>query len=159
MEYVGGECFSCSGIEEITLPSTLKEIGKKAFENCDSLKTVWVEDDFALDLANVVRSSVKILSRLARVGDQLLLDIRKIKQVIMPDGAGEVGDHWFWGSQIGSITVPASVKKFGTGAFDGCWNLKSVIFAPESRLEKIGSECFHQAGIERIAIPKNVEEI
>ena len=79
VECIGEYCFCDSGIEEVSLSNTLKEIGKEAFKGCENLKIVWVGDDFALDLANVVRGSVKILSRLARVGSQLLLDIRKIK--------------------------------------------------------------------------------
>lgn len=31
VEYLGNECFKNSGIEEITLPNTLKEISKNAF--------------------------------------------------------------------------------------------------------------------------------
>ena len=37
--------------------------------------------------------------------------------------------------------------------------MKSVIFAPESRLEKIGCKCFCNDKISRIIIPRNVTEI
>ena len=49
--------------------------------------------------------------------------------------------------------------EIGTDVFCDCKNLKCVTFAPGSRLEKIQFRCFYDTGIERIVIPKGVEEI
>ena len=35
--------FQNTGIEEVTLPSTLRKIGKLTFNRCSSLKTVYVK--------------------------------------------------------------------------------------------------------------------
>ena len=82
-----------------------------------------------------------------------------MRNLIIPEGTEKIGNHWFWGSMIESVMVPASVREIGTDAFYGCVDLKCVNFAPESRLEKVESTCFCNSGIERIAIPKGVEEI
>ena len=37
VEYIGKKCFADSKVEEITLPSTLKEIGEDAFTCCRKL--------------------------------------------------------------------------------------------------------------------------
>lgn len=55
-----------------------------------------------------------------------------------------------------SVVIPASVKEIGMNAFSNCKNLKSVTFAPGSRLEKITAGCFYQTSIEKIVIPKGV---
>ena len=54
MEYIGEWCFEDSEIEEIALPRTLKEISEHAFNNCNSLKTVYVEEGYTLDIKNYV---------------------------------------------------------------------------------------------------------
>ena len=60
VEYIGKECFSSIEIEEITLPSTLKEIGEGAFYNCNSLRTVWVEEGCTLYIKKYVRRNVNV---------------------------------------------------------------------------------------------------
>ena len=57
------------------------------------------------------------------------------------------------------MTIPASVECIDGRAFRGCKRLRHVTFAPGSRLEKIGAECFQNTGIERITIPKGVTKI
>lgn len=59
VEYLEDECFSMSWLKEITLPSTLKEIGKNALK-CDTLKKVWVEPGCALKVKKYVKLSVKV---------------------------------------------------------------------------------------------------
>ena len=66
---MGKECFSYSGVEEIILPSALKEIDEKSFGDCDNLKIVWVEDGFALAPSAFLSSHTAILDRKTRVGE------------------------------------------------------------------------------------------
>lgn len=54
VERIGNECFRHSGIEEITFPSALREIGANAFDDCKNLKTVWVGQRCALRVENYV---------------------------------------------------------------------------------------------------------
>ena len=49
----------------------------------------------------------------AMVGNKFLRDIRRQKSVIIPDGVQEIGDHWFKGTAIESVTIPESVVAFG----------------------------------------------
>lgn len=47
VEYIGELCFANSGIGEISLPSTLKEISEDAFRFCSRLKVVRAEEGCA----------------------------------------------------------------------------------------------------------------
>ena len=58
MEYIGKYCFYFSGIEEITLPSTLKEISKGAFDCC-GLRTVLVEEGCTFDVRKYMGDNVE----------------------------------------------------------------------------------------------------
>ena len=57
------------------------------------------------------------------------------------------------------MEIPASVKEIGVDTFYGCSSLKSVVFAEDSKLEKIGSGCFCETRLEKISVPKSVGEI
>ena len=60
VEYIGAKCFNDSGIEKITLPSTLREIGENVFNTCPNLKTIWVEKGCTLDIKAFVDENVKV---------------------------------------------------------------------------------------------------
>ena len=49
--------FQYCDFEEITLPSTLKEIGEKTFSRCDDLKTIRVKSGCAADLSQLEKPS------------------------------------------------------------------------------------------------------
>ena len=53
MEEIGECCFYGSGLEEITLPKALKNIGNLAFTDCKDLKTIYVENGCEADLSDL----------------------------------------------------------------------------------------------------------
>ena len=44
------------------------------------------------------------------VGSVRVWDLRKCKHVVIPEGAERIGNHWFYGCDIKSVRIPASVK-------------------------------------------------
>ena len=54
------------------------------------------------------------------IGNVNVWNLRLCKELVIPDGIEKIGDHWFWGSRIKSVVVPASVKEIGVGAFCNC---------------------------------------
>lgn len=153
--------FQESGLEEITLPSTLKKTGSGGFFHCNNLKMIYVEDGCEVDLHNFwAPHSAKVCPPPETIiGGVRVWDLRKLKDVIIPNGTERIGNHWFWGADIEKITIPASVLEIGTDAFCECKKLREVIFEEGSRLEKIGQSCFYSARIRKIVIPRGVEEI
>ena len=62
LQEIGCYCFSSSGLEEITLPSALKEIGILAFKTCFDLKTIYVKGGCQVDLSGLgVPDSIRIV--------------------------------------------------------------------------------------------------
>ena len=54
------------------------------------------------------------------VGDRLLWDLRRLKDLVIPDGAQEIGEEWFMNSGVESVVVPASVEEIWAYAFYSC---------------------------------------
>ena len=140
------------------LPRTLKKIGHGVFSGCEGIKEICAEEgcEASLSLAGMPDSVGVHLPLETMVGGAKLRDLRSCKQVVIPEGVERIWNQWFWGSDIESVEVPASVKEIGADAFYDCRKLKSVTFAPKGGLERIVAGCFHRAGIETIAIPKGV---
>jgi len=72
----------------------------------------------------------------------------------------EIGEGAFCFTALKSITIPASVKTIGIGAFFKCEALTTVNFAAGSKLETISGWAFEDcAALTAIAIPAGVTEI
>ena len=62
LEKIGKFCFLGSGIEEATISKTLKTIGIDAFDRCDSLRFVHVEDGCECSLSGAgIHASVRVV--------------------------------------------------------------------------------------------------
>lgn len=70
LEVLGTENYRCyhgvfqeSGVQEIVLPSTLREIGGNTFRDCESLRTVYAADEQLVYLSHAgLSDSVRVIS-------------------------------------------------------------------------------------------------
>ena len=99
------------------------------------------------------------------IEDNAFIDLGRtnsIKTIILPEGLLKIGKHALQGSFLESIHIPASVQEIGELAFaprDGITNLKTVTFAENSMLVRIGNEAFSGCKyLEEIDIPDSVTE-
>ena len=93
------------------------------------------------------------------VGDVLLWDLRRQKNLVIPDSAQRIEKQWFKNCEIESVTIPASVTVIEEEAFCDCKQLKRVTFAEDSPLKKIAKFCFGQSGLGEITIPDRITAI
>ena len=70
-----------------------------------------------------MEDSVKILSmNQTFVGDRLLFELRRLKNIVIPQGVQKIG------AEIENINIPKSVESIEKEAFCECENLRCVIF-------------------------------
>lgn len=79
--------------------------------------------------------------------------------LMIRSGTEEITHNQFAGCALESVLIPASVKRIGAGAFEGCAGLRSVRFAPNSALRSIGPRAFAGTQIREFFCPAGVEEI
>lgn len=158
---IEGHAFSGCELEEITFPVTLKEIVWNSFYECKNLKAIYVENNSEVNVAEASISSSVIVGPPpgTLVRGINVWNLREQKNIVFPEGIERIGNHWFWGASIESVTIPASVREIGADAFCYCKKLKSVAFAEGSRLEKLGAYCFSLSALEKIFIPRGVKEL
>lgn len=109
----------CHRLKTVNLPSTLKEIGPYAFENCPSLESITIPDGV-----------VKIGSW--AFGNTRLTSVR------LPDALKEIGEYAFNGTLLAKIEIPASVTTLGNRVFANCKQLRTLTI-PETVTQTEGS--------------------
>ena len=87
-------------------------------------------------------------SSLKRVGEDAFNNCSDLKNISLPEGLESLGKGCFAYSGLEEIIIPSSVTAIEHGAFSNCGGLKKVTFHEDSRLQRIGSLCFCDCGLE-----------
>ena len=129
----------CGKMTEIEIPTTITEIGYKAFCNCDSLESITIPfvgsgncrgtSWLAPNIWESVKNMFSVI--LGRYGAAQFVN----DQIYIPDSlknvtilGGTVAVHAFYGlSGIENVTMQNGVTSIGAGAFFGCTDLKSIV--------------------------------
>ncbi len=111
-------------VETVTLPRTLKEIGKGAFSGCKALKEVVVSETATNSKVSAVRYGKiqRVATRAAgdgmRIGERAFADCPVLASVTIPSTATTIGDNVFNNCEsLKNVTCEAvncpTVKTFG----------------------------------------------
>lgn len=141
------------GINSITLPEGLLEIGAYAFHGCHNL--------YAVDLPNTLQiigeaaffecwslTEIYIPYGVKEIGKGAFSYCLNLRDLQMEDnlehmglGVVNIGAYAFAGAPISSVDFPNTVKTIGESAFAGCESMLSITL-PDS-LERLGTEAFY----------------
>ena len=112
----------------------------------------------------LIISGYEILGRFLLSGQK-----NKVTSIILKEGIKKIGTYDYDDkyrsslryANIKSIHIPSTVEEIGSGAFDNssAKSLKTITFAENSQLVKIGGNAFQGAIIENIKLPNSVENI
>lgn len=109
---------SCKNLRSITLPGSVKEIGKGAFKGCRSLETVIIADGLEM------------------IGEEAFKECKNLLGIIIPNSVKIIGKEAFWDCiKLESAVLPDAVESgvtegsygFGRhGIFKGCLSLRRM---------------------------------
>ena len=175
VERIGAFCFAHSGVEEMSIPDSVVELGGWCFNRCGRLRRV------------TFRSS----SCLERIGE-LCFGASGMIELKIPGAVGVIGGGAFsdcplsgglvcdgcqfsavdglvvsldcercFGSYgvLLSVCIPDSVRELCDYCFKGCKSLRRVTFGSVSSLERIGASCFEATPLKKVSIPNSVREL
>ena len=158
--HIGAGCFADSAIEEFCLTASVKTMGRDAFEHCEHLAVVYVEDDCQVRIREHVGDKVAVVpSKDAMIGDTELWQYREQKKPKLPEDVDAIKEHWFAQSDVESVTVPASVRELQDYAFFRCERLQKIALAKRGQLERLGQWCFAEGVLEEVVFPQNLRTI
>lgn len=198
LETIGGGAFKTeeteyghiySGVSEVTIPASVKEIGNNAFYGRRNLETVILEGDYMeLIGASCFHDTAWFASQadgLVYLNDYFLYcckgELPENARVEIPTGTKCIASNAF-GSQkkLCEVIIPEGVEFFGEGIFNKCSSLTSVSLPADIKTIPwiMFSECinlktiilpegltaidicaFQYSGLESITIPSSVKSI
>ena len=126
------EAFRGSGATEIIIPDSVTTIGKRAFKDCERLKTIDIPESVTsigkCAFLNCSRlPSIIIPSSVTSIEAFTFSQCYKLKSIEIPNSVTSIGAYAFETChKLESIEIPKSVTYIGPGAFRGCINLQSI---------------------------------
>lgn len=137
---VVGTFMGCTSLTSVTLPDSIKTIGKNAFNNCANL------------------TSVNIPAGVTTIGSRAFSGT-SISNINLPEGLTSIGYYAFTSCEkLLSISLPNSVVDLKGCAFSGCTSLVSVVLS--ENLTTIETAMFSSCtSLKEISFPKNITHI
>lgn len=144
-----------SDINYLSIPSTIKRIGKYAFIDCGSSMTVNIAD---LDAWCQMELGNEHSSPLSSAGKVLVNDI-ETTDIDIPNTVSSIGNFTFYQCRkIKSLSIPGSVSKIGSSTFEDCTGLTRINLSYGNTY--IGGSSFEGCtGLTEITIPGSVNSI
>lgn len=117
----------CTALQTVGIPSTLRDMGERPFEGCDSLTSFTVSADSSVyaSVDGVLYS--KDLGTLVRYPSAAAST-----EFSVPEGTETISAGAFeYAGSLMTVEIPASVTTIGSEAFQGCSGLRSVAIASQ----------------------------
>lgn len=134
LKTIGREAFRyCTSLTNVTLPSSLTEIGASAFAVCENAFTELTFNEnasvsyHAFDGCKSITKITASAEVASSVG--LVCDSAEFEVVITSGDTVEP----FYGTNISKVTIPSSITAIGDKAFANCTTLKEVVIAEDTK--------------------------
>ena len=161
---IGNYAFWCSETFNITIPNSVKNIGKGAFAYCKNLTNVTIPNgvtsinydtfDFCSSLTNIT-----IPNSVTSIDNYAFSYCYSLKNITIPNSVTSIGWNTFEHcSSLTNITIPNSVTSIGEYAFCGCSSLTSITI-PNSVTSIDWNTFEHCSSLTNITIPNSVTSI
>ena len=147
---------------EITIPDSVKSIGKYAFSCCRNLSHIKLPSDLEYIGTSAFQHSgiteITIPGSVKMEG-QVFWECDELKKAVICDGVTEIPGFAFKACpSLTEVTIPESVTEIGHEAFEGCNSLKAVKI-PEGVTE-IKEEAFYGCeSLEEVILPSGLQKI
>ena len=127
---ISSNCFdNNSFIEEIILPDSILSIKQRAFENCNHLKKINLENvrfigEYAFHNTNIEEVNIK---HLHKIESNAFLKCENLKEIKVKEGLKEIPKDTFKNCMnLKLVILPDSLKKIEEYAFNNCPNIIEI---------------------------------
>ncbi|MGN1420531.1 MAG: leucine-rich repeat domain-containing protein [Eubacterium sp.] len=164
---IGNNAFNSSSLTQITIPSSVSDIGISAFENCSKLENVKFDDNVSLPSLNKTFYNCEKL-KTVEFGENVSISkisnyafsFTAITSIKLPDDVNIITDYAFSNkssiSVLTEVTLPNNLTTLNKGAF--CRTSIEKIEMPDS-LKYIGKDVFSNCKSLNIVLLNKIEGI
>lgn len=178
--------FDCRSLTNVTIPSSVTNIGQGAFGSCIGLKTLTILDSATkigayaftdciqltnLTLGNNITdigtnafyncdslTGITIPGSVAGIANRAFYDCERLTNVTILNGLSKIEDYAFYSCPIKDLSIPASVRDIGQGAFMSCGGMTSLTIS--EGVTNIGPAAFlFCASLPTVTVPASVTSI
>jgi len=151
-----------SNLISVTIPDTVKTLGKGVFFDCDGLKSVEISNSVTTinDSTFSGCSSlyyVKAPNNLKEIKAKAFYKCSALTSISLPDSVTSIGESAFSNTGLKSFVCPAELTTIGVKAFLSCENLESVTF--NNKLTSIGDSAFRYSALKKVEFPNSLNTI
>lgn len=111
-------CASCTKLRRVTLPPTVRFIGRKAFAYCSQLEDIALNEGLvaigSFAFMNAGLRSLHAPSTLERIGIKAFYHCLQLTDVHLDEGLLALGDNAFAETAVSELVIPASVLAVGS---------------------------------------------
>jgi len=138
--------FNSIHMVEVNIPSSIKEIEDKTFNNQINLKTVRLNEGLERIGTSAfincgLLSDIELPSTLEIIGDSAFCGCYDLSEIVFPSGLKEIGLTAFGGTAIKTVTVPSGIQELPEWVFGDCLELTDVyIENPEIKIDSLAFE-------------------
>ena len=142
---------------------TVTAVGYRAFENCQSIKTIVIPNTVTTIGNNAFNrcsnlSDITLSNSLTAIYDCTFAYCEALTSIEIPHAVNSIGNKAFWGSGLSYLVIPNNVTNIGNSAFKQCKNLNSITIG--SGIRTINPSTFEECtALNTIQLPDNVTEI
>ena len=129
---IGVDTFTHTGLESITIPDSVREIGTRAFTGCKNLKTVELPTGVELYLSAFSLSGLESieLKDVKLQGHFIFYVCEQLKSVTIKGDTTVIPDWTFKDCiDLTHVELPEALKQIGPDVFYGCKKLRKINFA------------------------------
>lgn len=150
-------------ITSLSIPSSVKTIGDRAFLNCSNLKSITLNEGletlgtYAFSKTGI--ETIILPNSVDSIGSDIFKDCTALKSVVLSNGLTALPGQTFLDcSVLETVEVPEGITSIGSYAFGRCYALKSVKLP--STLESIAANAFSNCtALTEITLPAALKTI
>ena len=146
--------------KEITIPSSVDDIGKYAFQN-SSLEKVTIHSDILGDFMFIgcqSLSEVTMDGNIESISKRCFEGCSSLSSITIPSSVTSISEQAFYSTGIESVTIPATVTTIGANAFSTCASLVSVQVL--ANIEALPDYMFYKCdALTTVSLPNTLKSI
>lgn len=163
-EITGKAFYSSTNLQSLTIPNSVKTIGRQAFFCCENLRNLVLPDDLE-ELPSSMCSmchqltEIHLPNRLKTISADAFYECVSLSSISLPENLVEISGNAFRDCiSLTSMVIPDLVSNLGAEAFRGCTNLTSIRLP--KNLSNVPNCCFTNCSkLSEITLPNGIDAI